>query len=88
LKSVDIWDAPNTGGDNSSGFEALPGGAYILASLAGPGYWGEKKQARFWTSTVGSSKPLVLLLNHDKGETEFLEHINDFAWLSCRCVKD
>ncbi len=51
LKATTIWNNPNTGANNSSGFTALPGGLrFIEGSFSNQGesgYW--------WTATEGSS---------------------------------
>ncbi len=47
LKSVDLWNSPNTGATNSSGFNAVPGGSRASSgSFSGQGI-----QGQYWTSS-------------------------------------
>jgi uncharacterized protein (TIGR02145 family) len=43
-----LWNAPNTGADNSSGFSALPGG---FRYLPGGSFGGVRSDAFFWSAT-------------------------------------
>jgi uncharacterized protein (TIGR02145 family) len=51
LKSTTLWDAPNLGANNNTGFSALPGGYRWTNGTGGflnsLGYW--------WTSTASTS---------------------------------
>ncbi|MBL0014051.1 MAG: fibrobacter succinogenes major paralogous domain-containing protein [Flavobacterium sp.] len=49
MKTMTLWNAPNTGATNSSGFSALPGG-YCSFN----GYGGIGNLTRFWSSTDSS----------------------------------
>lgn len=84
LKAVELWNAPNTGASNESGFTALPGGIRnvngTFLTLNNQGIW--------WSSTsFNASQSWQRTMHHD------LESINlnpspVGAGISVRCVKD
>lgn len=84
LKAVELWNAPNTGASNESGFTALPGGIRnvngTFLTLNNQGIW--------WSSTsFNASQSWQRAMYHD------LESININpspvgAGLSVRCIKD
>lgn len=80
------WRSPNADADNSSGFNALPGG-YRSGSLGTFIYLSEL--AYYWTSTVSltSDRNYSWSLSYNKSN---LENSNDaLKWgFSVRCVKD
>lgn len=87
LKSVDGWQSPNTGADNSSGFTALPGGS---ATWLYSGYIEIGRQASFWSSSESSSAteqafPRTIYYDNET-VNRISRHKND--GLSLRCVKD
>jgi uncharacterized protein (TIGR02145 family) len=51
MKSTLLWNSPNTGADNSSGFSALPGG--FRDNLGG--FNSNSNSAFFWSNTEGDS---------------------------------
>ncbi len=78
-----LWDPPNTGATNATGFTGLPAGArvsttYMLLANAG----------LFWTSTAaGGADSWYRMLNYDNAEVyRGSEPRHD--GLSIRCVKD
>lgn len=95
MKSTGVlWDAPNAGASNSSGFTALPGG---YASSFDGYCFDEGAQANFWSSTTvvaeaGTSGvflpyPVVVKLTYNTSRVEtFLGGYP--AGYSCRCVMD
>ncbi|EOZ96061.1 hypothetical protein A33Q_2654 [Indibacter alkaliphilus LW1] len=86
LKSRNIWDSPNLGGTNNSGFSALPSGRTdnITQNFNGLG-----ELVEFWTATETSAgtSARYFTLFHDReqaalGQGKFLT-----AGGSCRCIK-
>jgi uncharacterized protein (TIGR02145 family) len=85
LKATTLWEIPNSGATNSSGFSAFPGGS---RSLSG-GVDGIGKIGCFWSSSEGDYSNAWdrsmsyyysdVYRNYPKGK------INGF---SCRCVRD
>lgn len=82
-----LWEAPNAGATNSSGFNALPGGWYYQFSVTGLFNF-INRNAFFWTSaTPDVSSGWARLLT--SGSTS-VQRVNQ-PWqdgLSVRCVKD
>lgn len=82
LKSLQLWESPNTGASNASGFSALPGGNWTtfpppngsFGNLLSMGYW--------WTS---DQKNMVLRAD-DAGISSASPNLN-FKF-SCRCILD
>ena len=84
MKSTSLWDSPNTGATNSSGFNALPGGyrdssgAYSYVGYGG-GWWSSSENG---SSTAWSRK---LTYGHSNGYRNDYSKQNGF---SVRCVRD
>ncbi len=79
------WEAPNLGGDNSSGFTAISGG---FRSSKG-GFYSLGIEATFWTTDeeVETDKAWYRILNFQKENV--YRHYNDKSQgLSVRCVKN
>ncbi|MDD4383922.1 MAG: fibrobacter succinogenes major paralogous domain-containing protein [Bacteroidales bacterium] len=98
LKAVEmdiegLWDSPNTGATNSSGFLAIPAG-YQGSS----GYYygtpsGQPQEAYFWSATeVNQTANTVYSLTHDSEEVSELNLLGTDAnsredAVSVRCIK-
>lgn len=88
MKATTLWENPNTGADNLSGFTGLPAG--IRATLSYDEFFGGLyTDALFWTSDCKSSGLIVdiyMLKYNDRflNAFEFANH-NGF---SVRCVKE
>ena len=85
LKSTgtDIWETPNTGATNESGFSALPAGEYdnVEYRLIGT-------TAVIWSSTeTSSSWCKYRYLSHDDIELHSYTYFKNFRY-SVRCIKD
>lgn len=88
MKAVStLWNSPNTGADNSSGFSAVPGGGRggsngSLAGFGDMGYVGW-----FWSSTPkeGGAWYYTISNNVTMVSTNYVEQRSG---LSVRCVKD
>lgn len=85
LKSTgtDIWETPNTGATNESGFSALPAGEYdnVEYRLMGT-------TAVIWSSTeTSSSWCKYRYLSHDDIELHTYTYFKNFRY-SVRCIKD
>lgn len=86
MKSTLLWDSPNAGANNSSGFSALPAGTrnsvgdYIVL----------KQYATFWTSTPYATDSSYLWNHHlyynGAGVGRIYETKN--RGYSCRCIKN
>ena len=82
LKSTSLWQSPNLGATNSSGFSALPGGrrlgAFIYLTQAG---W-------FWTTTASSpTARYAIALSCDSTIAQTIAYGMQNGF-SIRCVKD
>jgi len=86
MKSVSLWETPNFGATNSSGFSALPGGYRqwtSFNSLSSYGTW--------WTSTLDNfGDPRTRQLSYEDEVVYRPQYGKDRSGLgySCRCVKD
>jgi uncharacterized protein (TIGR02145 family) len=92
LKSTSsLWDIPNTGATNSSGFSALPAGEYNSVYNELFSHLGQ--YSSFWSTTHNPAQPPVpnafLYLGLSKDNTKALIMNNGKeVGMSCRCVKD
>lgn len=82
MKSVTLWNVPNEGATNSSGFTALPGGMRTSSFIHNGMY------AYYWTSTLfNTNSGYFVTLAYDNALVQ-----EDNRWgasgLSVRCVKD
>lgn len=80
------WLTPNTSADNSSGFNALPGGMYD----PGDGFYEKGTSGYFWTSTYSTSSSNVryYYLKYDDGSLHYTDTTDPAVGLSVRCIKD
>ncbi len=79
-----LWGHPNIGATNSSGFSALPGGAWEVSGQ----YNGLEIEGNWWTSTQNDSgKPLHRRLNYID-QLIWRESFSKANAFSVRCVKD
>jgi uncharacterized protein (TIGR02145 family) len=84
LKAMQSWQPPNTGANDSSGFEALASGGrtYYNGDLFNAGV-----MAQFWVRTAIHEQPRLRLLEYDHaGVASYLSYSRSGA--SIRCVKD
>jgi uncharacterized protein (TIGR02145 family) len=82
MKSVTLWNVPNEGATNSSGFTALPGG------MRTSGFIHNGMHGYFWTSTdYNTNSGYYFALSYTDALVE-----EDHRWgssgLSVRCIKD
>jgi len=79
------WAFPNTGGSNSSGFTAVPGG---FRSAKG-GFYSVDRDATFLSSKAeeGTNNAWYRTLNHGRGQV-YRQHNDMRLGLSVRCVLD
>jgi uncharacterized protein (TIGR02145 family) len=83
LKSVAGW-YNNSNGRNTSGFNALPGGACLFYDYS---YWFMTEKAYFWTSTPDGVDAAGKVISYDEdGIDSGLYSKNNR--LSVRCIKD
>jgi len=85
MKATTLWDAPNEGANNSSGFTALPGGSRSqTGNFTSPlGYSGA-----FWTSTSSGSTATTYSLSTVDSMVYFSPYNNKGSGKSIRCIKD
>lgn len=79
-----LWQSPNTGATNISGFSGLPGGSTFGASynIGSDGYW--------WSSSEANFAPLsswVYFLGYNSGNIYGDNNSKEFGY-SVRCLKD
>lgn len=85
LKSTTLWNSPNTGATNESGFSALPGGRLALVNFGAIetyGYW--------WTTsgTYGTkSMTTYFMMSYNNAEIGQASVVANRGF-SVRCVKD
>lgn len=87
LKATTLWESPNTGATNSSGFTALPGSYRDWDGAAGP-YTGFGEI--WWSNTENSLLPGLIWCrgvwnDHARVIKNYLNRGNGFA---VRCIKD
>lgn len=80
------WLSPNTGADNSTGFNALPGGMYD----PGDGFFEKGNSAFFWTSTHANSGGNIryYYLSNDDAGLHYTDATDPALGFSVRCIKD
>ncbi len=80
-----LWNAPNTGASNTSGFSALPGG-FITALGASNN---SVLNGYFWTSTeVNSTTGYGRTFYHDPGSVIQTANFGKRSGMSVRCIRD
>ncbi len=82
-----LWNAPNTGATNASGFSALPAGVHIMSPMP-PNYQYLHQYTHFWSSTTNEwGDRYSISLSHSSSQvTSFYTYEPD-SW-SVRCIKD
>ena len=93
MKSTTLWNSPNTGATNVSGFTALPAGNYVYVNFF-PNFSNIGNRTVFWSSTTapdfqGYQMAYGRELRYDQAGISG----NNSAWArqigsSVRCVKD
>lgn len=77
-----LWQTPNQGASNSSGFSGIPGGSYFVS------FFGKGNQGVFWTSTeFNLNQSWSKSLFYDVGSTAD-EESSKYGGLSIRCIKN
>jgi uncharacterized protein (TIGR02145 family) len=88
LKAKELWDDPNTGANNSSGFTGLPGGSasdiFPPVTFSNLGKWG------YFATTTKENDSLweIYLLVHDGSDVQGTNVSFEKQYVSCRCLKD
>jgi len=84
LKATTLWDSPNTGATNETGFTALPGGIrYTNGSFYYIGVTG-----RWWSSTEDDTDFAFMLFIDYNGGGAISGDYNKAMGISVRCVKN
>jgi len=85
LKSTSsIWNSPNTGADNSSGFSALPGGYRVSAGS----FQNIRGIAFFWSATESAINSAWSRSLYDSIGNLYRDNSNKSVGSSVRCLKD
>ncbi len=79
-----LWDAPNEGATNESGFTALPGGHRTSAST----FYDMGNSARFWSTNASNDNLAWRILLHSYFMGVELAEAEKKEGLSVRCLKD
>jgi len=80
-----LWNAPNTGASNTSGFSALPGGFITALGVSN----NSVLNAYFWTSTeVNSTTGYGRTFYHDPGSVIQTANFGKRSGMSVRCIRD
>jgi uncharacterized protein (TIGR02145 family) len=84
LKSTSgLWQTPNTGATNSSGFSALPGGFIFNYPFSDLG-----KSAIFWSTNEISNHILIGSLSHIQSNFSRIGYLRGDSGFSVRCIQD
>ncbi len=90
LKSTDLWNSPNTGANNSSGFTAIPG--CVRNYEGGYDFFGGNTNigmvAAFWSSTERDSYTAFGRTMNFNSSSIYQDMDGKTAWFSVRCIKD
>jgi uncharacterized protein (TIGR02145 family) len=84
MKATTLWNSPNTGATNSSGFTGLPGGYRNgVGSFTNIGYYG------FWWSSSenGTALPWLRYLYYTNGSATSYNYNKNYGF-SVRCLRD
>ena len=85
-EGIKYW-TNNKGSDNSSGFNAMPTGGYVVGRL----YEGFGQYTHFWCSSGEGKQGIIPSLGGDMDEAYFIEYPmppNDGTTAAVRCVKN
>ena len=84
LKDTTLWNSPNVGATNRSGFSALPAGFRDFDGFSGIGYSGN-----FWSSTINYIPfPTSIYFQNHNTIIYYNETDGKNSGLSIRCIKD
>ncbi len=85
-----LWESPNVGANNTSGFSGLPGGVRIGGVSMSPLYNSQGRRSLWWSTTAPTFSVYsawVRILWYDySGSTR--DAVEKQAGLSVRCIKD
>lgn len=90
LKAVTIWESPNTGATNETGFNAYPVGSRNGNMRSGRGYFhGDNTSGYFWTSTEDKNQysGIISYLYYNDSDLRFYSYVKSTGF-SVRCIKD
>jgi uncharacterized protein (TIGR02145 family) len=82
-----LWDPPNAGATNISGFTAIPGGRKLTTNYYNYFYTGLGNVASFWTTSQISSDAIARDLFYNGPYTNTGQYRKNTGF-SVRCIKD
>ncbi|MCD4731040.1 MAG: hypothetical protein K8R74_10590, partial [Bacteroidales bacterium] len=82
-----LWEDPNDGATNESGFSALPGGWYQYISTLG-NFLYLNRYASFWTSKQSIIPYIHMLRLTNSGPEASFYTLEDYDGASARCIKN
>ncbi len=84
LKLTDLWQAPNVGATNNSGFSAAGSGFRVNSGI----YYGVGLEGHFWSSTESLDGGAYNMFLRNDDSYVYLEGYPFENGFSCRCIKD
>ena len=84
LKSTDLWNSPNTGGNNASGFGAVPGGFRSESGV----YGAQLDGGTYWSSSLDGSAKTWFRYLYDDNASVVRNSGNMRQGRSIRCIRD
>jgi uncharacterized protein (TIGR02145 family) len=86
MKTTTLWNAPNTGATNCSGFSGVPGGNRTLSGVFG----NIGTNGSYWSSTETTGSPTFARIYDLYSNSTFAGRVSNVksGFLSVRCVRD
>lgn len=90
MKATTLWNSPNTGATNESGFSALPAGSCGIGGFAKLEFCRIGELCFWWSATKNDNSiiPLVYMLNYNEATIVQTSGDSMLESYSVRCVKD
>lgn len=86
LTGISLWQSPNAGADNSSGFSAVPTGGYFISPKL---FEGSPGWCHYWSSTSSSNGDVKLpSMAYDNTTVYFVTPKQNENAIAIRCIQD